>query len=87
MRKNCELVQFKKTPPFQDMYGTTYGYHTSLSPLMVKHIKEKFEFICKQKYLKNNSFVLDIGSNDGTFLNFFSKKNKNVNVKKKGMLA
>lgn len=76
----CELVQFKKTPPFQDMYGTTYGYHTSLSPLMVKHIKEKFQFICKQKYLKNNSFILDIGSNDGTFLNFFSKKNKNFNL-------
>lgn len=76
----CELVQFKKTPPFQDMYGLTYGYHTSLSPLMIKHIKEKFKFINKQKFLKKRSYILDIGSNDGTFLNFFSKKNKNFNL-------
>jgi NDP-4-keto-2,6-dideoxyhexose 3-C-methyltransferase len=76
----CELVQFKKTPPFQDMYGLTYGYYTSLSPLMIKHIKEKFKFINKQKFLKNRSYILDIGSNDGTFLNFFSKKNKNFNL-------
>lgn len=76
----CELVQFKKTPPFQDMYGLTYGYHTSLSPLMIKHIEEKFKFINKQKFLKRGSFILDIGSNDGTFLNFFSKKNKDLNL-------
>ena len=63
----CELVQFKKTPPFQDMYGSTYGYHTSLSPLMIDHIKEKFKFIIKKKLLKKRSYVLDIGSNDGTF--------------------
>ena len=76
----CELVQFKKTPPFQDMYGSTYGYHTSLSPLMIDHIKEKFKFINKKKILKKRSYLLDIGSNDGTFLNFFSKKNKHLNL-------
>lgn len=76
----CELVQFKKTPPFQDMYGLTYGYHTSLSPLMIEHIKKKFKFINEQKFLKSGSYILDIGSNDGTFLNFFSKKNKNINL-------
>lgn len=76
----CELVQFKKTPPMQDMYGLNYGYRTSLSPLMIKHIKSKFDFIIKSNFLKKNSYILDIGSNDGTFLNFFSKKNKNFNL-------
>ena len=70
----CELVQFKKTPPFQDMYGLTYGYRTSLSPLMIDHIKDKYKYINKKKYLKNGSSILDIGSNDGTFLNNFNKK-------------
>ena len=37
---SCELVQFYKTPPLQDMYGLTYGYRTSLSPLMIKYIKK-----------------------------------------------
>tara|TARA_B110000967_G_scaffold195045_1_gene224163 strand:+ start:2857 stop:4119 length:1263 start_codon:yes stop_codon:yes gene_type:complete len=76
----CELVQFKKTPPFQDMYGSTYGYRTSLSPLMISHIKEKYKYINKKKYLKKESSILDIGSNDGTFLNFFSKSNHNLNL-------
>ena len=29
--KKCELIQFKKLAPLDDMYGTTYGYRTSLS--------------------------------------------------------
>ena len=58
------------------MYGLTYGYRTSLSPLMIKHIKKIYDFISKKKYLKKGSSILDIGSNDGTFLNFFSKGNK-----------
>ena len=76
----CELVQFKKTPPFQDMYGLTYGYRTSLSPLMIDHIKDKYKYINKKKYLKNGSSILDIGSNDGTFLNFFSKNKYDLNL-------
>ena len=41
----CDLVQFSSLPPLEDMYGLTYGYNTSLSPLMVKHMREKFKFL------------------------------------------
>ena len=41
--QKCKLVQFKKLPPLDDMYGETYGYRTSLSPLMIKHMREKFK--------------------------------------------
>ena len=61
------------------MYGQTYGYRTSLSKLMVNHIKKKFDKLIKYKNIKNNTNILDIGSNDGTFLNFFARKNKNLN--------
>jgi NDP-4-keto-2,6-dideoxyhexose 3-C-methyltransferase len=66
----CDLVQFSSLPPLEDMYGLTYGYNTSLSPLMVKHMREKFKFLKSnyKKLLKGQ--ILDIGSNDGTFLNF-----------------
>ncbi len=66
----CKLVQFKSLPPLDDMYGETYGYRTSLSPLMINHMRYKYKFLKKQ--FKKNSFILDIGSNDGTFLNFFA---------------
>lgn len=68
----CELVQFASLPPLEDMYGLTYGYNTSLSPLMVNHMKEKFKFL--KLHYKNliKGQILDIGSNDGTFLNFLN---------------
>ncbi len=74
----CDLVQFLKLPPLENMYGQTYGYRTSLSPLMVDHMKKKFLAILERRILNNSSQILDIGSNDGTFLNFF--KNKKFNL-------
>ena len=77
---NCDLVQFKNTPPLDDMYGKTYGYRTSLSPLMISHIKEKYKYIKSNKIIKKNSYILDIGSNDGTFLNFFAKEKNSYSL-------
>ena len=69
----CKLVQMKKSVKTEDMFGDTYEYKTSLSKLMVDHIFEKVKYINKKKFLRKNSKILDIGCNDGTFLNFFSK--------------
>jgi len=75
----CDLVQFSSLPPLEDMYGLTYGYNTSLSPLMVDHMKNKFKFL-KLNYKKLlRGQILDIGSNDGTFLNLL-KTLKNVKL-------
>jgi NDP-4-keto-2,6-dideoxyhexose 3-C-methyltransferase len=74
--KRCNIVQLKKLAPLKNMYGSTYGYRTSLSPLMINHMKEKFQMILNKKIIsKKGQNILDIGCNDGTFLNFFSKKN------------
>jgi len=71
--EHCQLVQFSSLPPLEDMYGLTYGYNTSLSPLMVNHMNKKFKFL-KANYIKLlKGQILDIGSNDGTFLNFLKK--------------
>ena len=43
---------------------------------MVKHLKKKAKKLSNFLKLKKNDFILDIGSNDGTFLNSF---NKNIN--------
>ncbi len=76
--QKCNLIQFKSLPKLDDMYGLNYGYRTSLSPLMIDHMKNKF-LKNKNELIKKKSNILDIGCNDGTFLNFF-KKFKNVNL-------
>ena len=40
-------------------------------------MKNKFKFLIKKKFIKRKSNILDIGSNDGTFLNFFAESGYN----------
>jgi NDP-4-keto-2,6-dideoxyhexose 3-C-methyltransferase len=75
--KHCDLIQLYKIPNLQDMYGPQYGYKSGISNLMVKHLKKKFDWIRNLKIIKKKPNILDIGSNDGTFLNFFSKLSGN----------
>ena len=49
--KKCKLIQLSKDIPVEQMYGDKYGYQTSISRLMVNHLKEKF------KYLKRNKII------------------------------
>ena len=60
--KSCNLVQFKNLPPLNEMYGQTYGYNTSLSPLMVNHMKNKYKIINKKFNNLLKGKLLDIGS-------------------------
>ena len=57
------------------MYGPKYGYKTSISNLMIKHLMKNITVLENLKYIKKNKNILDIGSNDGTFLNFLKGKN------------
>ena len=77
---SCDLVQLSKIPNLKDMYGSDYGYKTSVSQLMVNHLKKKIFKLNKYKVLNQKSKILDIGSNDGTFLNFFSKFKKKYDL-------
>ena len=56
------------------MYGKNYGYRTGLNTSMVNHIYEKVDFIKSKIDLKKNDLVIDIGSNDGTLLNYINNK-------------
>lgn len=77
---SCDLVQLSKIPNLKEMYGSEYGYKTSVSKLMVNHLKKKIAKLYKYKVFKNYSNILDIGSNDGTFLNFFSNNKKKIGL-------
>ena len=58
------------------MYGKEYGYKTSVSKMMVSHLKEKVTRIKKYKLIKSGNRILDIGSNDASFLKLFGKNYK-----------
>ena len=62
------------------MFGETYEYRTSLSNLMISHIKNKIEYLKKKNLIKYNSSILDIGSNDGTFLNNLNKSMQLIGI-------
>lgn len=78
--KICSLVQFAKSIPVNQMYGKTYGYQTSISKLMIDHLKNKVNNFKKKNFIKKNSSILDIGSNDGSFLNLLHNSNQLVGI-------
>ena len=55
------------------MYGRHYGYKTSVSKMMISHLKEKVERLKKSKIITIKNNVLDIGSNDASFLKLLKK--------------
>jgi hypothetical protein len=72
--KSCSLVQLDENFSSKKMYGLNYGYRTSLNKSMRNHIINKNYYLNKIIKLKKNDTILDIGSNDGTFLNSFKKE-------------
>ena len=72
----CKLLQLENNFDANEMYGDNYGYMSSLNSSMVSHLKLKALSLKKKYNLKINNNILDIGSNDGTFLSFFNNKFK-----------
>ena len=69
--ENCKLLQLGENFNRNEMYGINYGYKSSLNPTMVSHLKSKAIQLQSISKLSSKDIVIDIGSNDGTFLSFF----------------
>ena len=65
-----KLLQLKHNYNLNNLFGYNYGYRSSLNSSMKNHLYEKYTDLSKKIKLKKNDNILDIGSNDGTFLNF-----------------
>jgi hypothetical protein len=70
--KDSGLLQLKHTYLPEKMYGMNYGYRSGLNQSMTRHLSEKARMLEKLVSLKDTDVVLDIGSNDSTFLRAFS---------------
>jgi len=70
---SCNLLQLENSFDPNVMYGDNYGYMSSLNNSMMKHLYNKAISLKKLINLSKGDLILDIGSNDGSFLGFFSK--------------
>ena len=68
--KKCSLLQLEDKFDSNLMYGENYGYMSSLNKAMEFHLKLKSKYLLDTYKIKKGNYILDIGSNDGTFLNF-----------------
>jgi len=75
---NCDLVQLKHNFNRSKMFGSNYGYESGINNSMKKHLKNLVTYALKFTSFKKNDAIVDIGSNDGTLLNFFNKNNKKL---------
>lgn len=79
------LLQLKHTYSPEKMYGMNYGYRSSLNKSMVNHLSSKAKYLEKMIDLKDSDVVLDIGSNDGTFLKSYETKATKIGIDPTGV--
>jgi SAM-dependent methyltransferase len=67
---NCShLTSIYKVPSFQRYEKYDYSYTSDNSPVSRLHFKNVAKYISNRFKIDKNSFVVEAGSNDGTFLN------------------
>ena len=69
--KKSKLLQLEHNYNSDLLFGSNYGYRSGLNASMISHLKNKYILLNKKLKFRRNDNILDIGSNDGTFLNFF----------------
>ncbi len=77
---NCCLLQLEDSFNPSIMYGDNYGYMSSLNNSMLEHLYKKSLNLRKLINLIKGDIIIDIGSNDGSFLKFFPNKFNLVGV-------
>ena len=70
--ENCYHVQLLDIVDPKELFEN-YVYVSGTSSTFVNHFEEYSKFIIKNYLSGNSSFIVDIGSNDGTLLQFFKK--------------
>jgi len=71
MCRVCGLVQLRELVAGSEMYEHMYGYRSGISGTMRAHLREYNDEIMLLAALEDDDAVLDIGSNDATFLKMY----------------
>jgi len=67
----CFTVQIGDCPDSSQVFNKDYAFFTGTSAGMIKHFADLADLI-KTKYMPENGCIMEIGSNDGTFLEHFT---------------
>ena len=70
----CLLVQIPEIRKPNELFSN-YAYFSSFSNSWLNHVKEYTTMMIKRFNLNNKSHIIEIASNDGYLLDFFSKSN------------
>ena len=74
----CNHFQLSISIDPKILYAKNYTYLTGVTKTFKEHFSDYSRWIIKKCKIKENSLILDIGSNDGTCLNYFKKKKMRV---------
>ncbi len=73
--EKCGHVQVIHIPPPQSIFGPQYTFMTRDNPLLVKHFESSVDYFL-DNYSSDIDFSLEIGSNDGVFLEIIRDKTR-----------
>ncbi|WP_319502722.1 class I SAM-dependent methyltransferase [uncultured Draconibacterium sp.] len=71
----CWLVQTEDYSARDELFTDEYAYFSSVSSSWLKHSSDYSNMIIDRLNLNNQSFVLEVASNDGYLLQYFQKAN------------
>ena len=66
--KDCGLVQLGFIVPASELYNEHYAYESSTTKNRRENHNQLAEYICSTFNIKNDSLVVDVGSNVGVLL-------------------
>ena len=75
--KDISLFQLNDHPAPKQMFNKNYPFFTSSSKYMINHFKNYSKWI-KKNYFQKAKNIIEIGSNDGSFLKNFKSNKTNI---------
>jgi len=73
--QKCSMVQLVEQPERERMFHENYAFFSSTSNYMKEHFKNFANTVSELQSLDTNSFVVEVGSNDGIMLQNFMANN------------
>jgi 2-polyprenyl-3-methyl-5-hydroxy-6-metoxy-1,4-benzoquinol methylase len=71
----CFFVQIDEYKKSEEIFSDKYAYFSSFSSTWLEHARRYVEMVTARLGLNTESFVTEIGSNDGYLLQYFKEKN------------